>query len=51
MDVDDPDTLLAYYMFVNHGWRPQKVCDLPDREKALLTQFAVKEIRSRQKAK
>jgi len=51
MDGGDPDTLLAYYMFVNHGWRPQQVDDLPDREKLLMSQFALKEIHSRPKAK
>ena len=51
MDGGDPDTLLAYYMFVNHGWRPQQVDDLPYREKLLMTEFALKEIRSRPKAK
>jgi hypothetical protein len=38
-------------MFVNHGWRPQQVDDLPDREKVLMTQFALKEIRAREAAK
>ena len=51
MDGGDPDTLLAYYMFVNHGWRPRRVEDLPYREKLLMTQFALKEIHSRPKPK
>ena len=38
-------------MFVNHGWRPQQVDDPPDREKVLMTQFALKEIRAREAAK
>jgi len=41
---------LAYYMFVNHGWRPQQIDDLSDREKILMLQMALKEIKSRQKA-
>lgn len=49
MDGDDPDTLLAYYMMVNHGWRPKQVCDLPLRERVLLTEMALREIRSRKK--
>lgn len=49
MDGGDPDTLLAYYMMVNHGWRPRQVDDLPVREKILLTQMALKEIHSRPK--
>lgn len=49
MDGGDPDTLLAYYMMVNHGWRPRQVDSLPLREKALLAEMALREIRSRQK--
>lgn len=49
MEREDPDTLLAYYMTVNHGWRPRKVADLPAREKILLAMFALKEIKSRKK--
>lgn len=51
MSRGDPDTLLAYYMMVNHGWRPQRVAELPTREKILLVHFALKEIRSRPKPK
>ena len=51
MDGGDPDTLLAYYMFVNHGWRPQQVASLSVREKTIMTHFALKEIRSRPQAK
>lgn len=51
MDGGDPDTLLTYYMFVNHGWAPHQVDGLTDREKLLMTQFALKEIHSRPKAK
>lgn len=47
----DPDTLLAYYLFVNHGWEPSRVSRLSPREKILMTLFALKEIRSRQKEK
>lgn len=36
-------------MMTNHGWRPQEVAGLPTREKILLAQFALKEIRSRPK--
>ena len=51
MEGDDPDTRLVYYMFVNHGWRPQQVDSLTDREKILMTLMAVKEIRGRPKPK
>lgn len=47
----DPDTILAYYMFANHGWNPGRVSGLPSREKILLTLFALKEIKSRPKPK
>lgn len=42
--------MLAYYMFVNHGWRPGRVAELPPEEKVMMTVFALKEIRSRKKA-
>ena len=51
MEGGDPDALLAYYMFVNHGWAPGQVDVLTDREKVLMTQFALKEIHARPKAK
>ncbi len=38
-------------MFANHGWRPRQVADLPCRERVLLTQFALKEIRAREAEK
>lgn len=43
------DTLLAYYMFVNHGRLPHEIADLSDNEKILMYQMAVKEINSRPK--
>lgn len=43
--------MLAYYMMVNHGWRPQQVDDLPEREEFLMLQFALRELRSRPKAR
>ena len=42
MDRGDPDTRLAYYMFVNHGWRPEQVSSLSLEEKAMMTVFALK---------
>lgn len=47
----DPDTLLAYYLFVNHGWAPGRVAALSPGEKVLMTLFALKEIKSRPKGK
>ena len=41
------DTMLAYYMFVNHGWNPKRVAELSEREQALMLDMALKEIRSR----
>jgi hypothetical protein len=43
------DTMLAYYMFVNHGRFPSEIVDLPEDEKILMYQMAVKEINSRPK--
>jgi len=51
MAGEDPDTLLAYYMFANHGWEPSRVSRLPPREKILAALFALKEIKSRPKPK
>lgn len=51
MRREDPDTLLAYYMFANHGWRPSRVSRLPSREKVILALFAITEIKSRPKPK
>ena len=42
---------MAYYMFVNHGWRPGQVDSLSFREKILLRQFALRELQSRQEVK
>lgn len=47
----DPDTLLAYYMFVNHGWAPSRVSEPLPRERTLVALFALKEIKSRPKPK
>lgn len=41
--------MLAYYMFVNHGWNPQRVADMPFRERVLMLEMALKEIKSRNK--
>ncbi|WP_158585000.1 hypothetical protein [Lacrimispora algidixylanolytica] len=41
------DVQLAYYMLVNHGRFPGEVADLPEKEKILMYQMAVKEIKSR----
>lgn len=43
--------MLAYYMFVNHGWHPGQVAELSEREKTLMLEMALKEIRSRPQAK
>lgn len=43
--------MLAYYMFVNHGWHPGQVAELPERERVLMLEMALKEIRSRPQAK
>ena len=40
---------MAYYCFVNLGWPPSKYEALSFRERALVAEFAAKEIRSREK--
>ena len=45
----DPDTILAYYMFVEHGWSPSQFDSLPRREKILVSLFAQKEVEERKK--
>ena len=41
------DVQLAYYMFVNHGRFPSEIADLPENEKILIYQMAIKEINNR----
>lgn len=43
------DVQLAYYMFVNHGRFPGEVVNLPENERILLFEMAVKEIQNRPK--
>lgn len=45
----DPDTMSAYYCFVNFGWPPSKYSNLPYRERCLIAEFIRKEIKSRDK--
>ena len=45
----DPETLAAYYCFVNLGWPPSKYEELPFRERALIAEFIRREIESRKK--
>lgn len=42
---------MAYYMFVNHGRFPGEIAFLPDNERVLMYEMAVKEIKSRPRAK
>ncbi len=46
----DPETMAAYYCFVNLGWPPSKYDALPYRERELVMAFIQKEIRSRKEA-
>lgn len=41
---------LAYYMFVNHGWAPHQVAELPLRERVLMIEMMVREAKARQQA-
>lgn len=45
----DPETMAAYYCFINLGWPPSKYERLPYRERCLIAQFIQKEIKSREK--
>lgn len=51
MAASDPDTLIAYYCFVNLGWTPSTYANLPFRERALVAEFVVREMESRKKVK
>nr|DAL37790.1 MAG TPA_asm: hypothetical protein [Caudoviricetes sp.] len=43
------DIQIAYYMFVNHGRFPHETADLPENERLLVYQMALKEISKRPK--
>lgn len=45
-----PETMVAYYCFVNLGWPPSKYAALPYRERLLIAEFVDREIKSRKKA-
>ena len=47
MRESDPDTMLAYYCWVNRDWTPSMFLDLPRREKLLVALFAKKEAEAR----
>lgn len=44
----DPDTLLAYYCWVNRGWTPSQFDAMSRREKVLVALFARKESKARE---
>lgn len=43
----DPDTVLAYYCWVNRGWAPSQYDALSPREKILVAVFAQEEASER----
>lgn len=45
----DADSLYAYYMFVNHGWKPSQWVELSMRERILMSVFINEEIDQRKK--
>lgn len=47
----DPETINAYYCFINLGWPPSKYERLPYRERLLISAFIQKEIESRKAQK
>lgn len=50
MEGGDPETMIAYYCFVNLGWPPSKYAALPYRERLLIAEFVDREIKARKKA-
>ena len=42
--------LVAYYCFVNLGWPPSQYDGLPEREKALVAEFALKAMHDQKEA-
>ena len=47
MRENDPDTILAYYCWVNWNWTPGQYEALSRREKFLVAEFAKKESSAR----
>ena len=39
----DDETVLAYYLYVQHGWPPGKFLSLSDKERLIVAQFAARE--------
>ena len=50
MEEPDLDTVTAQYCFNNHGWAPSKFAALPFRERLLIAEFMLREIKSREKS-
>jgi hypothetical protein len=50
-DDYDIDSVLAYYLFVNHGILPHNVLNMDTREKALVLAMSQKEIKNRPSGK
>lgn len=50
MQESDPDTVLAYYCWVNRNWTPSQYAALPRRERLLVALFAKKEAEERKKS-
>lgn len=49
MEEADPETVLAYYLYAQHGWPPSKFLALPTRERVLVAKFAVREAEQHKK--
>lgn len=49
MRENDPDTILAYYCWVNRNWTPGQYDALSRREKLLIAEFAKKESSARER--
>lgn len=49
MEGGDPEVMAAYYCFVNHGWPPSQYINLPFFERALVKEFILKDLKTREK--
>ncbi len=49
MSESDPDTVLAYYCWVNRNWTPSQYIALSRRERLLVALFAKREAEERKK--
>lgn len=49
MNEADPEFLSAYYCFVNFGWPPSEYLKLSYRERILIFEFIMRDLKTRDK--